>query len=115
MEYRVTRLQLKPEFVEEYRSVHSRGGIWPSVVEALNAAGVVRMIIIQAERDVYIFEEANSLDDAQRFLDDDPETQRWEQMVNSWLTYTHVTSNPEQKMPACADVVFYLESGKLKH
>ncbi len=116
MQHRAYLMRLKKEKTGAYADVHAAEKIWPSVVEGLKKAGVTKMIIIQQGQDVILFEEAEDLDSAYRYLAQDAESVEWEKMIESWMEL-HPQARQEAGQPAfhTLPVVFYLEDGRLRH
>ena len=63
-----------------------------SVVEGLKEAGVTKIIIIQLGQDVILFEEAENLDGAYRYLAQDAASVEWEKLIGSWMELHPQTS-----------------------
>jgi L-rhamnose mutarotase len=116
MEHRAYLMRLKPGKIEDYVDIHRREKIWQSVVVGLKAAGYRKMIIFQHGRDIILFEEAESLQAAYRYLDQDEASVEWDKMVMEWMEiypqFDEIKGDIEfEEVP----VVFYYENGDLRH
>ncbi len=81
MEYRAYLMRLKKENVEDYAEVHRKEKIWQSVVKGLIKAGYRKMIIIQLDQDIILFEEAENLQKVYQYLAKDEESVKWDKMI----------------------------------
>ena len=116
MQHRAYLMRLKEQKIEAYADAHAKEKIWPSVGEGLKAAGVTKMIIIQLGQDVILFEEAEDLDNAYRYLAQDAPSVEWDKMIGSWMElYPQTRPDTGQSAFVALPVVFYLESGQLRH
>ena len=116
MEYRAYRMRLKKERVRDYADVHRKEKIWDSVVDGLKKAGFTRMLILQQEQDIILFEAAQNLKQAYDYLSKDAESARWDKMISDWMElypqYNAIRGDIEfEEVP----VVFYYENGTLLH
>ena len=116
MEHRAYLMRLKKDKIKDYIEVHKKENIWKSVIDGMIGAGYGKMIIFQNGQDLILFEEADSLKDAYRYLDKDPESARWDKMISEWVEiypkFNEIKNDIEFiEIP----VVFYYENGKLLH
>ena len=114
MEHRAYLMRLKKERVGDYVDVHRKSKIWKSVVDGLISAGYRKMIIFRLGQDIILFEEAESLQDAYRFLAKDGASVKWDNMIVEWMEkyplFNEIKGDIEfEEVP----VVFYFEKGKL--
>jgi len=116
MEYRAYLMRLKKDWIKDYVEIHKKEKIWKSVVDGLINAGYKKMIIFQLDNNIILFEEADSLENAYKYLNTDDESKKWDQMVSEWMEiypeFNEVKQDIEfEEVP----VVFYYENGKLLH
>lgn len=77
-------LREQPELVAEYRRLHSREGVWPEVLEAIKAAGILEMeIYLLGTRLFMIVEMPARLewDEAMRRMAAMPRQAEWEALT----------------------------------
>lgn len=82
-------LNVKPDRIEEYVEAHR--SVWPEMLEALRAAGVRNYTIFRAGNEMFGYFEADSLDDAERYLGTQEVSARWEDAMAELL---------EERVPA---------------
>ena len=116
MEYRAYLMRLKKNRVEDYVESHRKDKIWESVIDGLIHAGFAKMIIFQHGQDIILFESAQSLDTAYDYLNHDPESVRWDNMISEWMEdypkYDPIKGSIEFKE---IPVVFHFDQGILLH
>ena len=78
-------MRLKKERTADYIDIHRKEKIWRSVVEGLIQAGYRKMIIFQLGRDIILFEEAESLQQAYQFMAKDETSIKWDSMIGEWM------------------------------
>jgi L-rhamnose mutarotase len=116
MEYRAYLMRLKQDKINDYVEVHKKEKIWKSIIDGMIGAGFTKMIIFRNGQDLIAFEEAKNLKEAYSFLDKDPESARWEKMINEWMeVYPHFNEIKGDIEFIEIPVVFYYENGKLLH
>jgi len=82
MEYRAYKLKLKESKIKKYVDFHKKEKIWKSVIEGLNNSGCEEMIIFLLGNEIIFFERAKNLKDMSKFLDSDPESIKWQKIMN---------------------------------
>ena len=116
MEYRAYLMRLKKDKVKNYIKVHRKEKIWQSVVNGLIKAGYRKMIIFQLDQDIVLFEEADNLGKAYKYLASDKESVKWDRMISGWMEeypkFNEIKGDIELKE---VPIIFYFEDGKLLH
>lgn len=116
MEYRAYLMRLKKDRIKDYVEIHKKEKIWKSVIEGLAAAGYKKMIIFQLDNDIILFEEADSLKNAYKYLNTDDASNKWDKMISEWMEIYPEFNEVKQDIEfAEVPVVFYYENGKLLH
>ena len=59
MEYRAYLIRVKKEKLEDYVDIHRKENFWKELLEEMEKAGFLKMIILRQGEDIIIFEEAN--------------------------------------------------------
>ena len=109
-------MRLKEGRINDYVNVHKKEKIWQSVVDGLKNSGLRKMIIFQHGRDIILFEEAQDLNKAYTYLGNDPDSVKWDSMIEAWMEefpqFDQIRGDIEfHAIP----VVFYFEQGNLLH
>jgi len=116
VEYRAYLMRLKKEKINDYTQIHKKDKIWKSVVESLIKSGIDKMIIFQQGRDIILFEQAQDLNKSYQYLNNDPESVRWDKMISQWMDqypqFNEIKKDIEFKE---VPVVFYFDNGRLLH
>lgn len=117
MAYRAYRMHLKKEHISDYRELHRKEKIWPEIVRCLLESGMERMIIFQDKQDVFLFEEAEDLEESYRIQGADYSTRKWDEMMDGWMENYPAIGGLDAGDIAFdeVDVVYYFEKGELKH
>jgi len=116
MEYRAYLMKLKTDKVKDYVDIHKKENIWRSVVDGLTKAGFERMIILRMGNDIILFEQADDLKKAYKYLDEDQESKKWDSMISEWMEFYPVFDNIKNDIELIEiPVVFYYQNGKLLH
>ncbi len=116
MEYRAYLMRLKKDRIKDYVEIHKKEKIWKSVIEGLAAAGYKKMIIFQLDNSIILFEEADSLENAYKYLNSDDASNKWDKMISEWMEIYPEFNEVKQDIEFVeVPVVFYYENGKLLH
>ena len=117
MSFRAYKMRLKKDHISDYREIHSKEKIWPEIVQCLLESGIERMIILQDQQDLILFEEAEDLEESYRIQNSDTVTQKWDAIMSDWMenypTMEGVDVGDIEFEEV--DIVYYFENGKLKH
>ena len=116
MGYRAYRLKLKESKIKEYVDYHKKEKIWKSVIEGLINSGCEEMIIFLLDNEIVLFERAENLKDMSKFLASDPESIRWQKVMNEMFD-SSVEFDIEKGDLEIEEVpiVFYLKGKTLLH
>ena len=116
MEYRAYRLKLKKDKIKEYVDYHKKEKIWKSVIEGLNNSDCEEMIIFLLGDEIVLFERAKNLKEMSRFLASDPESIRWQKVMNEMFEGSFEFDSDKGDFEVDeVPVVFYLKEKTLLH
>lgn len=116
MEYRAYLMRLKKNKIKDYVEIHKKEIIWKSVIGGLVKAGYKKMIIFQLDNNIILFEEADSLKNAYKYLNTDNASKKWDKMISEWMEIYPVFNGVKQDIEFVeVPVVLYYENGKLLH
>ena len=116
MEYRAYLMRLKKNRIKDYVEIHKKKNIWSSVVAGLVKAGYKKMIIFQLDNNIILFEEADNLKMAYKYLETDEASIKWDKMISEWMEIYPTFNEIKQDIEFIEiPVVFYYENGKLLH
>jgi L-rhamnose mutarotase len=76
-------LHVKPDRLEEYVAAHRE--VWPELLDALSAAGIRNYTIFRAGNAVFGYFEADDLERAERYLEAQEVSARWQDTMAELL------------------------------
>jgi L-rhamnose mutarotase len=76
-------LHVRPDKVDEYVAAHRE--VWPEMLDALRAAGIRNYSIFRAGSQMFGYFEADDLDAAERFLQGQEVSARWQDAMAELL------------------------------
>lgn len=103
-------MKIKEERRKEYIEIHSRGKVWPSVLDSMRKAGFSKMTIFMYELVAIIYAEVKDFNKATEYLSKNPDTVKWNK-INSNMTDeapNFSSKNYDYVLP----IIFDFENGK---
>ena len=109
-------MRLKKDKIKDYVEVHKKEKIWKSILDGLEKAGYKKMIILQMDNNIILFEEVDNLKKAYEYLDNDEASKKWDGMISEWMEIYPTFNEIKQDIEFIEiPTVFYYENGKLLH
>ncbi|MEM6805214.1 MAG: L-rhamnose mutarotase [Bacteroidota bacterium] len=77
-------LKDQPELIETYKKYHQPGGVWPEILQSIQASGISQMEIFLAGNRLFMIMEVDENFDMEakaRANKNDPKVQEWEELM----------------------------------
>lgn len=81
-------LRIRPGQEEQYRLAHET--VWPELIQAASEAGIRNHSVFMHSRTLFVYVEADDLEEATRKLLEQPIKKRWDAYMSTLLEPTNV-------------------------